>query len=450
MSSMYKTCISILCGVATISSAFGQSSIDAPLPPANVTQPDDSLCLSLKNALIISSKQDPAVAIARAQETQADADVTTARSLFRPQISGFGRTGLGNTGLTDSVLQNQIGVRASQRIFDFGDAKFARRAARSSLLASKYDIRQVQLLSALNTGLAYLEAAQAQEQMKVTEQRLGFFAQQLKSIDILLEQGAATRTERANVASRLANTQAAGLEVKFALDSALTQVETDTGLLPNICPDSDHGELLSSLTASIPDRESAVTIALAKNPNIESLKNRAKSLEAERRREKTGRFPIVNIVGVSAFSSAGSLDTLDQQNRVGLDVSVPIYSGNAQSAANQRAGALKVEADGRLRELERQLSEEVTIAFQRIASLRNQAVSRAEVAKQTRLRFEAAEIEYNAGTRTLAEFIEVRLEFEQAAIDTINIRYDLLRQQIQFLTLTAQLPIIFDNISLDD
>lgn len=459
MSSAYKICIAASAVAALNISSFGslalaqnqaspldQNAIANENPNSITTRNPDDICLSLKTALILSAKQDPAVAIARAQETEAEADIKTARSLFRPQVSAFARTGAGNVGLTDSILQNQVGVRASQRIFDFGDAKFARSAARFGFKASQFDLRQVQLISALNTGLAYLQVAQAQEQMIITQERRDFFAQQLASVDILLREGNATRTERANVASRLADAEASGLELQFVLDSAKTQVELDTGLLPEICDESDHSNLLKALTGAIPDRSSAVEIALNQNPNVEALKNRALELGSERKREKSSRFPIISVTGVSAFSSAGSITDLDQQNRVGLDVSFPLYSGNALGAANQRVGAQEAAAQGRVLELERQLTEEVSISYQRIESLSNQLISRKEVEKQSRLRFEAAQIEYNAGSRTLSDFIEVRLEFEQAAIQRVNVEYAMLRQQLEFLTLTAQLPIVFDAL----
>lgn len=441
MSSAYKICIAASAAFALTTSAFAQIAVPDEDRPST-----QDICLSLKTALILSAKQDPSVTIARAEETEAEADIITARSLFRPQISAFARTGTGNVGLTDSILQNQVGVRASQRIFDFGDAKFARSAARFGFKASQFDLRQTQLQAAFNTGVAYLQAARAQEQIKVTQERRDFFAQQLESVDILLRQGAATRTERANVASRLADAEASGLELQFALDSAKTQVQLDTGLLPQICDEADHSNFLNALSSSITDRDSAVTIALDKNPNVEALKNRVLGLNSERKREKSSRFPIISVTGTSAFSSAGSITDLDQQNRIGLDVSFPLYSGNALGAANQRVGAQQAAAEGRVQELERQLTEEVSIAYQRIASLGKQLISRSEVEKQSRLRFEAAQIEYGAGTRTLSEFIEVRLEYEQAAIQRINVEYAMLGEQLEFLTLTAQLPIVFDAL----
>jgi len=71
--------------------------------------------------------------------------------------------------------------------------------------------------------------------------------------------------------------------------------------------------------------------------------------------------------------------------------------------------------------------------------LGNQLETRVEVEKQTRLQFEAAEIEQGAGTQTLRDLIEIRLEFEQAGLATIRTRFDLMRERLNLISLTAQI-----------
>ena len=221
----------------------------------------------------------------------------------------------------------------------------------------------------------------------------------------------------------------------------MTQVEIDTGRNPNICLEEDNVRPLAVSAASLSDKEGAISIALDRNANIRALRSRALGEQARQKRERANRFPIIEIVGISALSSVNSIDNLEQQNRIGLDVSVPLYSGNAQKARNQRAAARVDVADGRVREVERQLMEETSITFDRVSYLRGLVVQRDEVALQNKLRFEAAQIEFNAGTRNLQDFIETRLEYEQAQLSAIQAQYDLARQQLQLLTLTSSLPI---------
>lgn len=394
-------------------------------------------CLRFEDVLKLSAQRDPSVTISRAQESEADAEIKDAKSLFRPQISAFGRSGFGDTGVVDSSISNQIGVRASQRVFDFGDSKYARRAATFGFEASVEDTRQAKLLAAQRTGLSYLEWVEAEEQIELTKRRRDYFSQQLFAVDSLLSRGAATRTERASVASQLADADAFVLELNFRKEQAITQIQIDTGTTAMLCNSSSTQGILQQKMARLDNPETAAQIALTKNPGINALSKRADSLEAIRKREKRSRLPVIDVVATGSYSSIGGIDQFAFKDRIGVDVSVPLYSGNAIGARNQRASARQAIAQGRVLDAERQLRKDVSIGYRRSLSLQSQLLSRQDVEEQTRLQFEAAEIEQKAGAKTLRDLVEIRLEYEQAGFQRIRTKYDLMRQQLQLLTLTA-------------
>jgi len=393
-------------------------------------------CLSFDDALILAAQRDPNVLISQAQQSEADADIKDAKSLFRPQISAFGRSGFGDTGVVDSSISNQIGLRASQRVFDFGDSKYARQAAISGFEASIEETRQAKLDAAQRTGFSYLELVEAQEQIDLTHRRRDYFQQQLDAVDNLLSRGAATRTERASVASQLADSEAFVLELIFRKEQALTRISIDTGSDAPLCQTRSVETVLKQRIARFKNSEDATNLALKRNPNISALAKRTESLEAIRKREKRSRLPVIDLVATGSYSSIGGFDQFSFRDRIGVDVSVPLYSGNAVGARNQRASARKVIAQNRLLDAERQLRKNISIGFRRIVSLESQLRSRQEVEEQTRLQFEAAEIEQKAGTKTLRDLMDIRLEYEQAGFEKIRTKYDLLRQQLELLTIT--------------
>jgi protease secretion system outer membrane protein len=411
----------------------------APAIAQNTSAQTSSLqsCLRFEDVLELSAQRDPNVIIAKAQESEADAEIKEAKSLFRPQISAFGRSGFGDTGVIDSSISNQLGVRASQRVFDFGDSKYARQAANSGFEASLEETKQAQLTAAQRTGFSYLELIEAQEQIELTRRRRDYFSQQLSAVDTLLERGAATRTERASVASQLADADAFVLELKFRQEQAQTQIQIDTGTAAQLCNSTSAKEVLTQRIARLQNPETAAQIALDKNPSIKALGKRADSFEAIRKREQRSRLPIIDIVATGSYSSIGGFDQFEFRDRIGVDVSVPLYAGNAIGARNQRASARQAIARGRVLDAERQLRKDISIGYRRILSLRSQLKSREDVEQQTRLQFEAAEIEQKAGTKTLRDLVEIRLEYEQAGFQRIRTKYDLMRQELQLLTLTA-------------
>ena len=98
---MKKLILTMLLASVSVSTAQGQS--------AN-QQPD--VCVPVGKVLDLARINAPEVRVAAARIAEAEADVTAARSLYKPQISAFGRSGFGDTGITDSGVSNQIGLRA--------------------------------------------------------------------------------------------------------------------------------------------------------------------------------------------------------------------------------------------------------------------------------------------------------------------------------------------------
>jgi len=399
-------------------------------------------CLRLDDVLQLSAARAPSVLIARGFESEADSQIKQAKSLFRPRVSAFGRSGAGDTGIVDSGVSNQVGLRASQRIFDFGDAKFARRSAQSNFEATVQDTKQARFAAARDTGATFLTLLEAEEQIALTSRRRDYFAQQLAAIEELLRGGAATRTERAAVASQLADAESFVLELEFRRESALAQVQIDTESRVNHCTSElETNNLLKKVFLQLKNEEVAAASAIANNPNVKALSKRADGLAADKKREQRSRLPILEVVATGAYSSLGSFDQFEFQERIGVNVTVPLYAGNSIAASRQGAGARESVARGRVLDAQRQLRKDVSIAYRRIASLEKQLISRQEVEDQTLLQFEAAELEQKVGTQTLRDLINIRLEYEEAGLQKLNVKYDLERERLNLLSLTAALPI---------
>lgn len=394
-------------------------------------------CLRMPDVLELAGRRDPSVLIARAGEDEADADIDQARSLYRPRLDAVGRTGVGSTGIVDSGVSNSIGFRASQRLIDFGDAKYARRSARADFSAAQDDTRQAALDAATQAGFSLLEYHEAVAQIALTKRRRDYFVKQLNSIDNLLETGGATRTERAAVASQLSEAEGFVLELEFRRDRARTQIEIATRAKSSICTVSESSNLSQSPSYLV--AQQAIQEALNNNPALGALRNRAEAEAARAKREAKAKLPIISVVATGAYSSIGGFDQFEFRDRVGVDVTVPLYSGNALRAQKRRATARETAARALVFDREQQLSEDVSITWQRLNSLEKQLTTRIEIEHQTRLQFEAAEIEAGAGTITFRDLVELRLEFEEAGLARIRTTFDLEQQKLALQSLTGKI-----------
>lgn len=397
-------------------------------------------CLSFEEAMQLSANLDPGVEAARAEQREAAADLKDARSLNRPQVAGFGRTGLGDVGADNSVVQNQFGLRASQRIYDFGDARLARQAAQSRELAGAESVRQEQLLAAQETALAYLDHLEADAQLAATHARRAYFEDLLHAVETLLERGGATRAEQADIAARLAEAEAATLELRFLKDEAATRIHIATGLDLPVCEAPSADAVLEPGIAMLATMEDAVTEALFSSPHVKELERRADSFDATRQREQRARLPIIEVVGIASYASTGSSGAYDVQERIGIDVSIPLYSGSALTARSERAEARGALASADAAIARRQLRQDVSITFQRMLSLEGQLLSRRTVERYKQSEVEAAMLEFDRGVRTLRDLIEVRLDYEDATLQRIGTEFELRRRKVELLALTARLP----------
>ena len=420
------------------------ASIALALPVSAQAKP--ASCQLFTDAITNAANNDPQTQIARADLENARANLQQAKSLRRPQISSFGRTGIGDNGLVDSQIENQVGLRASQRVIDFGDSRLAKRAAREEVRAQESLILDARGNAALNTALEYVNWLEAEAQLKATRERISYFQDQLNAIESVLETGGATILEQAEVAAEIASAEAEQFEFRFRRDRAISRIAITTGIQLPPCP--VEGDLIPKQTSSEPSRDEITQLtsaAINANPQLEALRRTTAGLNTAAKREARARLPIIDVVGIASFASQEFDGGFSFQNRVGVNVSVPLYSGNALTARKRQASARAARSGGELAVAQRQLREDVTLTYQRSLLLEGLIINRAKILDLKRQEFEGRRIEHENGLRTLPELIETRLQLEDASLDEISARFSLERERISLSALTGEL-LKLDNI----
>ena len=399
------------------------------------SDPSQAVCLPIADAMHAAAMASPDVAVAEAQIAGAKADLRLARSLTRPQVSSFARTQAGDGGLTGNAIDNQVGLRASQRIWDFGDARFAREAAQSRVGAAQQTQLSIEAEAERRVALSYITALEAYERKRVTSEREDYFRRQLSALQAALEIGGATRSEVAEVAARLAEAEAERFEIEFLIEQSTLQVAPDVNRAVALC--YDRSPELPGTAEGFSDMET--DLALISNPNIEAARRNLGSLKAEQERARRERLPVVDVVAIGSYAYLDQFNTWEFRDRIGIDVSVPILSGSALNARSQAANAEVARAGADLVRQRRQLREDILISRRRALSLYAQSVRRASVEDRKLEQFEAAEIEFDAGLKTLPDLVEDRLDYEEARLELIRVKYALLIERLNLLALTGQL-----------
>jgi len=399
-------------------------------------------CLGFDESLHLAASRAPEVEGARARYDEAEADLREADSLRRPQLSTFGRSGVGDNGLTSNQIDNQIGLRLSQRVLDFGDAHLARQAARASVYQREYDIRDQQSRAAVTVASAYLSKLEAEAMIDVISQRRSYFSRLQNSVVDLLAQGGATRAERAQVNAQLAEAEADVLELNFLVEQSATRIREYTGLPSDLCGYEDAVSVMNQYLHGLNTIDDVIDASLHNNPLIGASRSAISSLEAQRIRERRSRFPVVDVVGIVSYTYDDRREDWDLRDRVGVDVSVPLLSGNAIGARQDRVAARLAQEESGLRGLQRSLREEAEITFRRSISLQAQLIRREAVAASQQDYFEAVSGEFEFGLGTLPDLVDARLAYEQAMLNVVSARFALFRLKLDLMRLTARLPVM--------
>lgn len=398
-------------------------------------------CMSLSELMRVGIGQSPEVAVAQSRLDQAEADIDEARSLRRPQVTSFGRTGVGDTGLTSSQIENQVGVRVSQRVYDFGDSRLAINAAEFNSESLAYSLASQEAQTAFTIAFAYLAGLEAGEMIGVISERRDYFARQEAAITELLARGGATRAERAQVSAQRAEAEADVLELQSQQQQAESRLRAYTGLLVNTCAVGPvTGELEGGL-AGLSSVDLLWDAVFSRNPEIAAAQRAVRSLDAQRERERRERLPVIDVVGISSYTYDDQREDWEARDRVGIDVSVPLYTGNAIGARRDRAQARLQQSENELRQLQRDLGERAEVSYRRVLALEAQLSRRQDVAQNQREYFEAIEGEFEFGLGTLPDLVEARLAYESAALDVVRLQFELARERLELLLLADRLPL---------
>ena len=407
-----------------------------------MAQDESSACLGLLDGMRLVIATAPEVAAAQAMVAEAEASEREARSLWHPQISTFGRTAAGDSGLTSSQIENQVGVQLSQRLYDFGDGRLARESAEHLRDQRAYELEAQQGDMAYVLAGAYLSHLEALAMIEVISERRDYFARQRDAVVSLLASGGATRADRAQIEAQLASAEADALELRFTAERHATRVRELTGLdMASLCNGTEAAAALSDALSGLDTLDGLIAAALADNPQIGARQGAVRSLEAGLERARRNRLPVIEAGGIASYVHDDQRNDWEGRDRLGIDVSVPLYTGQALGARRERAAAQLAFEQSALRELQRNLREQAEIAFRRAISLEAQLVRREAVARSQGEYFDAIAGEFRFGLGTLPDLVDARLDHERAQVQVISARFELMRQRLELMRLTGRMPV---------
>ncbi len=406
--------LSLFCAAAVFNHVAAQSSLPDLLKSAKEFDP------TYRAAVAAAEASDQELAGA---ESLLGPRVTLSSSSFKTERTEESTNFLGQTQENDRKFSSRLTqIQARQPIYRHRDhvtidqAQARQQAAREAFLAAEQDLQfrllesWVDVLSSRELVLVYTQAVSAaQEQAAEAERRRTAGETGIQD----LEQARA----------RLMQSQAMLVEAKATLDISNQEFRHIAGPKAFV-PDGVSIADIKTVQKSILSEQQLSEAVDKQNPEIRSARYQEDAARFERDKAKADYFPTLEAY-VSA--SRGDNDTntsIKDEQRIGLQLSMPLYTHGAISSAVAQADANFRRAQAQTQSAVLRIRLEAISAQSLVRVLEARMVSADRSAEAARLSLRAAQQGVKAGVSSRSEVAQALQDFLGAQRQRVTVRKD--------------------------
>lgn len=397
---------------------------------------------SVFNAL----ENHPLVKGRKATAQARDHEVRAERSAYYPVVSVDAYTGWHETenNATRAALsgddavdrwesEGEIGAR--QLIWDFGVTDNRVEAAKSREAEAGADIQDGQEEIALRAAGAYLDVLRALENLELSRLNVAKHEKTLEDVQLKEKAGAGDGGDVAQTESRLALARAFLIQYEESLLSAQAGFREAVGYLPAELTRPQFPELQVP-----PSIDEAITDAYRFNNGLRSASYRVEAFGHDAQAEHDRLFPRLDVdVSHSRGEDTSTDGGTSEDTRALLRLSWDFPTGGEKFARHDRASNLRLAASERLRERQRQVEEDVRVAYtdlhktgERLEPLKQRVAASEMVVNAYKQQFEA-------GRRTLLDTLDSENELFLAKIALNDGEYEYLRNHYRLFAASGRL-----------
>lgn len=184
---------------------------------------------------------------------------------------------------------------------------------------------------------AYFDTLLAREHFENIKSRTKFLQSSFVSAQKSFEHGTGTRTDIEDAKSQMDSAIADEIEARNMEVIAEQSLTVLIGIsAPANTLSSLNSDKLSLNIQPLNPLQDWIKLAEEKSPQLSSLRYKIAAAESEIDRRRAGHYPTVDLIASKSFSSSYADNTIGNQystNSVGVQISVPIYSGGGVDAS---------------------------------------------------------------------------------------------------------------------
>ena len=419
-----------------------------------LTATSPAMSADLLDVYRLAQQNDPEIAIAEANYLAAAEAAPQARAQYLPQISATAGYDFTNDSaatrdqvnfLDDGsveVLQDiesesrsdgwSATLSLRQTIFNWGTINEIQQAAAEVARAeAEYNAAQQQLI--VRVAEAYFDLLAARDSLQAAQINKEAIARQLDQAKKRFEVGLIAITD---VQESQAAFDQATAEVIAAERTAFSARENLRAVIGEYVDDPEAPSAEMPLASPQPEStEQWVEKALEQNLTVIASRFALESAEQTTGIRRAGHYPTLDLVARHTETEGsdqssyfgGTLPTLDESfenDYVGVELSVPIFSGGATQSRTRQAAFQESAARSSLKQAIRNAESQTRDTYLGVMSdiARVQALKQAYESSQTALK--ATQAGYEVGTRTAVDVLTARRNELQALINYQRARYD--------------------------
>lgn len=272
------------------------------------------------------------------------------RASLLPQISAGYFQARNNQKITDTVSNSVLRdannfpsksfqVNLIQPIISLeAFAKYKQGLSQSEFSKKRFDFAKQDLATRLVQ--AYVDYHSAIDFNHSLEQQMIAINAQLKAIDLGRKNGETTLTEFLEVEASQLQVQSQLIEAESLIKQAALRLKVISGIDFTKIPKKKLSDQFNQLPLSPQSFDEWEKMALELNPEINAQRLQAEVSLQEYKKIHGGHFPKLDMVGNISRQESYSSTTFNQQvnqNYLGLQLSIPIFSGNEINSRAQQA-----------------------------------------------------------------------------------------------------------------
>ncbi len=313
--------------------------------------------------------------------------------------------------------------------------------AEAQVAAAEANFEKDRQDAGLRVAGAYFDVLLAQSQVRALQVQLEALAGQQKLAERAFVAGSGTRTDIDESRARALQARAALVDASYILDNNRRTLSALVGKTPSALADVAPARL-GLVPADPLVLEHWLQQMEAANPELATLRRQVEMARQGVERERAGHFPTLDLIAARQYGANESNISIDRSyftNYVGVQLSVPIFSGGGVLAAVRQAEANLDKARHLLEAGRRRLGVDTQKYFYGVA----QGVEKVQAFEAALQSAEQALLSIRkgaqAGTHTLVDVLNALQRVAETTRALAQARYEFLLNRLRLAAAAGQL-----------